>query len=207
MESEASLPLERITGLVLAGGRARRMGGVDKGLVPLAGRPMIAHVLEALHPQVGAILINANRHLDQYAAFGYPLVADRHEGFLGPLAGLAAGLDAADTEYVATVPCDSPLLGSDLVARLARALVENGADISFAHDGDRTHPVFALVHRRLRADLEAYLATGGRKIDQWFARHRHALADFSDRPDTFINVNSPQEREALETRLVEGAPC
>lgn len=202
-----SLPLDDITGLVLAGGRAQRMGGVDKGLVPLAGRPMIAHVLAALHPQVGAILINANRHLDQYAAFGYPLVADRHEGFLGPLAGLAAGLDTADSDYVVTVPCDSPLLGADLVARLSRAAVESEADISFAHDGERTQPVFALVRRRLRADLEAYLAAGGRKIDQWFARHRHAVADFSDCPDTFINVNSPEEREALEVRLAERAAC
>lgn len=206
MESPTSLPLEDITGLVLAGGQARRMGGVDKGLVPLAGRPMIAHVLAALRPQVGAILVNANRHPDEYAAFGYPLVADRHEGFLGPLAGLAAGLDAADTEYVVTVPCDSPLLGPDLVARLARALLESGADLSYAHDG-RRHPVFALVRRRLRADLETYLAAGGRKIDRWFERHRHVAADFSDCPETFLNVNSPEEREALEARLAEGAPC
>ncbi len=207
MEGPASLPLDDITGLVLAGGRAQRMGGVDKGLVTLAGRPMVAHVLAALRAQVGAILINANRHLEQYAAFGHPLVADRHEGFLGPLAGLAAGLDAAGSEYVVTVPCDSPLLGPDLVARLARALAENRADISFAHDGERVHPVFALVRRRLREDLDAYLAAGGRKIDRWFARHPHATADFSDCPDTFINVNSPEEREMLEARLAEGAPC
>jgi molybdopterin-guanine dinucleotide biosynthesis protein A len=207
MQSQPTLPLEDITGLVLAGGRAQRMGGVDKGLVPLAGRPMVAHVLAALRPQVGAILINANRHLDQYAAFGHPLIADRHEGFLGPLAGLAVGLDAALSDYVATVPCDSPLLGPDLVARLAGALIENGADISYAHDGERAHPVFALVRRRLRGDLDAYLAGGGRKIDQWFARHPHVAADFSDCPDTFINVNSPEERQMLEARLLEAASC
>lgn len=201
------MPLERITGLVLAGGQARRMGGIDKGLVPLAGRPMIAHVLAALRPQVGAILVNANRHHEQYATFGYPLVPDRHDGFLGPLAGLAAGLEVADTEYVITVPCDSPLLGPDLVARLARALLAHAADISFAHDGSRTHPVFALVRSRLRDNLEAYLAGGGRKIDQWFAQHPSVTADFSDCPETFLNVNRPEERDALEVRLAERAPC
>lgn len=204
---ETSIPSSEITGLILAGGQARRMGGVDKGLVPVAGRPMIAHVLAALRPQVGTVLINANRHRAEYEAFGCPLVPDRHEGFLGPLAGLAAGLDAARSEYVVTVPCDSPLVGADLVARLARALLENRADIAFAHDGGRAHPVFALVRRRLRDDLESFLAEGGRKIDVWFARHRAVAADFSDCPDTFLNVNRPEERAALEARLAEGAAC
>ena len=113
---------EDVTGIVLAGGMGRRMGGVDKGLVPLAGRPLVAHVLERLAPQAGAIIVNANQNRDRYAAYGHPVVADEVGGFAGPLAGLHAGMTAATTPYVVTVPCDSPFLPGDLVARLAAGL-------------------------------------------------------------------------------------
>ncbi len=203
MTTAPSFPRQAITGVVLAGGRGSRMGGVDKGLVDLRGKPMVAHALDALRPQVGRVLINANRHLDQYKIFGCEVVPDALDGYLGPLAGLASAMQAAATLYVATVPCDSPLLADDLVERLYRALARDDADISVAHDGERLHPVFALLKRELLPSLIEYLAAGERKIDIWFARHRLAVADFSDRAETFINVNNPDERAALEARLAE----
>jgi molybdopterin-guanine dinucleotide biosynthesis protein A len=193
-----------ITAIILAGGRATRMGGTDKGLVELAGRPMIAHVLAALAPQVERVLINANRNQARYAEFGYPVIADLDDGFLGPLAGLAAGLQAAATPLVLTAPCDCPLLPADLAARLRAALAAADAEIAVPFDGERLQPVFALVRRELAGSLAAYLAGGDRKIDRWFAQHRLAQADFSDRPETFVNVNDPAERAALELRLAAG---
>jgi molybdopterin-guanine dinucleotide biosynthesis protein A len=204
--SETGIPQVEITGIVLAGGRGSRMGGVDKGLVPLRGEPMIAHVVARLKPQVGALLINANRNLDAYARLGFPVVSDQFSGFLGPLAGIASGLLTATTPYMVTVPCDSPLLPLDLVARLARALADEQAEIAVAHDGERAHPVFLLLRRELDADLLDFIGSGGRKIDQWFTRHRLAVADFRDSAQAFINVNNVAERTALEARLTEAAP-
>lgn len=200
-----SIPKEQVTAVVLAGGRGTRMGGVDKGLVMLQGRPMVEHVLRRLRPQVGALLINANRNLEAYAAMGFAVVPDHQNGFLGPLAGMAGGMAAAATPYVVTAPCDSPLIGADLVERLARALVRENADIAVAHDGERTHPVFLLLRRELLDDLKGFLASGGRKIDLWFARHRVAMADFSDCPAAFVNVNDANERQSLESQLRESA--
>jgi len=199
--ADIAAPQHDITGIVLAGGRGSRMGGVDKGLVALRGKPMAVLALEALRPQVGRVLINANRNLDEYAAFGCEVVPDAVEGYLGPLAGLASAMQAAQTSYVVTVPCDSPLLAHDLVTQLYAALARERADISVAHDGERLHPVFALLKRALLPDLLDYLQSGGRKIDVWFARHRLAIADLRDRAGTFINVNSPEERAALEAQL------
>ena len=196
-----------ITAVILAGGRATRMGGEDKGLVDLAGRPMIAHVLAALAPQVDRVVINANRNLARYAAFGWPVVPDEDAGFLGPLAGLAAGLRAADTPLVLTAPCDSPLVATDLAARLYSALEEAGAEIAVPFDGERLQPVFALVKADLADSLAAYLGAGERKIDRWFGRHRLVRVDFSDRPDTFVNVNDPAERAALEAKLAPRGPA
>ena len=192
----AAIAREAITGLVLAGGLGRRMSadgqGVDKALVRLRGRPMIAHVIERLAPQVGALLINTGRASADYAAFGLPLVPDSVGGFAGPLAGLHAGLAAAGTDWVATAPCDSPLLPLDLVGRLADAAAAARADVAMARTGDQPHPVFALVRRSLRDDLEAFLAAGGRKIDVWTARHATVEVDFDD-ADAFGNINTLDE--------------
>jgi molybdenum cofactor guanylyltransferase len=198
---ECKAPRPSITGLVLAGGRATRMGGMDKGLVELAGRPMIAHVLDRLAPQVDQILVNANRNVDRYAAFGWPVVPDTDTGFLGPLAGLVAGLRASDTPLVLTVPCDSPRLATDLAGRLYAVMERDAAEIAVAFDGEWLQPVFMLVHRQVLASLEVFLAAGGRKIDRWFEQHRLARADFSDRKESFVNVNDPAEREALDEKL------
>ncbi len=194
MTSEAD---RRCTGLILAGGRARRMGGEDKGLLKLAGRPMVAHVIERLRPQVDALLINANRNLEAYEALGAPVVPDRLPDFGGPLAGMDAGLAAARTGYLVVVPCDSPYLPADLVARLREALESAGAELAVAHDGERAHPVFCLLRTMLGASLERALAEGERKIDRWYARHRVVEADFSDQPQAFANVNTPEDRARL----------
>ena len=203
--NDTGISRQDITGVILAGGRGNRMGGVDKGWVPVRGRPMVEHVAERLRPQVGALLINANRNAERYAALGFPVVPDQFTGFLGPLAGVASGMQSATTDYVVTAPCDSPLIGPDLVARLAAALRRDSADIAVAHDGERSHPVFLLLRRDLAADLVAYLESGGRKIDRWFARHRVAYADFHDTPEAFLNVNDPDERAELEYKLAQAA--
>ena len=192
---------EDVTGVVLAGGRATRMGGVDKGLVPVNGQPMIQWVIDVLRPQVAELLVNANRNLEQYREFGYPVIDDGDREFRGPLAGIASGLRATASQYVAFAPCDSPLVCGDLVTRLRTALSRENTRIAVAHDGERLQPVFALLERGLLDDLMRYLDDGGRKIDRWYAEHGYAQADFSDVADSFANINAPDEKRALELQL------
>ncbi len=194
-----------MTGLVLAGGLGRRMGGEDKGLVELAGRPLVEHVLDALRPQVGTLWINANRNLDRYAAYGHPVVSDTLQGYMGPLAGVLSALQRLQTEFLVTAPCDAPLVAPDLVSRLYDAYISNDADVAVATDGRRQQPVFLLLRADAAPALESYLASGGRKIDTWFSQVRLAEADFSDALDTFVNVNDPDERQRLEARLLSTA--
>src|SRR5580765_2631097 len=155
-----------VTGMVLAGGQGRRMGGVDKGLQLLHGKPMVVHVLARLAPQVDEIVINANQNVGTYRAFGHPVVSDDIGGFAGPLAGLHAGMKAAKSPLVVTVPCDSPFLPLDLVVRLNSSLGRN--DLAVAKTGDQPHPVFSLMKTDLLKNLEAFLVKGGRKIDAWY---------------------------------------
>lgn len=190
-----------ITGLILAGGAARRMGGGDKGLTELAGKPLIEYALARLAPQVDALIINANRNVARYADYGHPVVTDERQGFQGPLAGMASGLKAAETEFMVCAPCDSPLLPEDLVERLFRQLREQDAELSVAHNGERLQPVFTLMRAALADSLLAFLDGGGRKIDQWFQRHQLAVVDFSDQPAAFSNVNSPEELDAMAGSL------
>jgi len=171
------------------------MGGVDKGLVPLHGRPMVAWVLERLAPQVDEIVINANQNLEAYGAFGRRVVPDEVGGFAGPLAGLHAGLAAVSRPLAVTVPCDSPFLPADLVARLGEALGAN--DLAVAKTGAQAHPVFSLVRRSVRAHLADFLAGGGRKIDAWYASLKVVEVPFDDEADAFRNINTREElREA-----------
>ena len=205
MSTSRVYPREAVTGVILAGGRGARMGGVDKGLVEVAGRPMVEHVLTAIERQAGAVAINANRSTERYARYGHPVIADRMDGFQGPLAGMASALAAAATEFVLVVPCDSPLVDASLGPRLHAALVEREADVAVAHDGERMHPVFVLLRRAARAGLDAFLARGERKIDHWFAEEKTAIVDFSDLPEMFLNVNREEDRSRLEARL-DGEP-
>ncbi|MES9812878.1 MAG: molybdenum cofactor guanylyltransferase MobA [Candidatus Thiodiazotropha sp.] len=187
-----------VTAVILAGGRGRRMDGEDKGLIELNGRPLVQHVISAIQPQVAAILINANRNRERYAAFGYPVIADSLLDYQGPLAGFIAAMQALATEDMLTLPCDGPLVPPDLVERLYEARRSAGADIAVAHDGDRLQPVYALIPKRLTDSLQRYLDRGDRKIDLWYEEHRVTHADFSDIPRTFINVNTLQERDNLQ---------
>ena len=172
------------------------MGGVDKGLVELDGRPMVAHVLGRLAPQVADLLINANQNAERYGAMGYPVVPDAVVGFAGPLAGLHAGMTAARRPYVVTVPCDSPFVPMDLVARLASGLEREGAQLAVAKTVDQPHPVFALVRRDVLPNLAAFLETGGRKIDAWYAALAVVEVNFDDEADAFRNINTAQELAA-----------
>ncbi len=181
------------------------MGGQDKGLVELAGRAMVVHVVAALRPQVGALVINANRNQETYARLGYPVVPDGVGDYFGPLAGMASTMQEAGTRYILTAPCDSPLLPADLAERLYEAMCREDAEIAVAHDGQRMQPVFALLRCDLLDSVLAFLGSGERKIDRWYAQHRSALADFADRPETFLNVNTPAERATLEERLEANA--
>ncbi len=190
--------MSAVTGLVLAGGLGRRMGGVDKGLVELDGKPMVAHVLARLAPQVDSVLINANQNIDRYATLGPPVVPDRIEGFAGPLAGLHAGLSAASTPLLVTVPCDSPFLPLDLVERLRTALDAAHAQLAVARTGDQAQPVFSMVRREVLDDLAQFLADGGRKIDAWYARLKVVEVAFDDEADAFANINTREELSGFQ---------
>jgi molybdopterin-guanine dinucleotide biosynthesis protein A len=190
-----------ITGVILAGGKARRLNGRDKGLEPFSGRPLVEWVVAALAPQVGGLLINANRNQETYGRLGYPVIADRLDDFQGPLAGFASAMAAANTPWILTVPCDGPFLAPDLAARLVAALAQDDAELAVASDGRRMQPVHALLPVALAPSLAAFLAEGERKIDRWYARHRVALADLSDRPESFANLNTEADAADLARRL------
>jgi molybdopterin-guanine dinucleotide biosynthesis protein A len=186
--------------VILAGGQGRRMGSVDKGLKPLRGKPMVQWVLERFAPQVDAVLINANQNLDTYAQFGHPVVSDEIGGFAGPLAGLHRGLSTATHDLIATVPCDSPFLPLDLIARLFAALDAQQADLAVARTGDQPHPVFCLCRKSVLPGLTAFLASGGRKIDAWYAALKVAEVRFDDEAKAFSNINTAEELRGFDVR-------
>ncbi len=196
-----AIPEADITGLILCGGRGTRMGGVDKGLQNHNGIPLAMHALLRLQPQVGQLMINANRNLAAYESMGAPVWVDPVADFPGPLAGWLAGLEQCQTPYMVTVPCDTPDFPQDLVARLAEALVKDDAEIAMAacmEDGQlRTQPVFCLLKASLLESLLLYLHEGERKIDRWTVRHRCTTVLFDD-PRAFFNANTPQELAQLQ---------
>lgn len=194
-----------VIGAVLAGGQARRMGGGDKCLLPVLGRPILAHIVERLSPQCGYLLLNANGDPARFAAFGLPVVADEGENRAGPLAGLLAALDHAaairpQARDVLTVPGDTPFLPRDLRARLEAARRETGAAIACAASGGRTHPVVALWPVGLRSDLRRALAEGERAVARFARRYPLAIAEWPAEPDPFHNVNTPGDLAAAESR-------
>ncbi len=190
-----------VTGVILAGGQARRMGGQDKGLVMLDGKPMVEIIIDVFKPQTAKLLINANRNHDRYSQYGFELVADELSGYCGPLAGMASALKSINTDYMVTAPCDSPFIPLDLVQRLADALENKSTEISVAHDGERIQPVFCMLKKTLLQSLTDYLAAGERKIDRWFKQHDFAIADFSDKPETFDNINTQEDVDSALSKL------
>jgi molybdopterin-guanine dinucleotide biosynthesis protein A len=188
-----------ITGLVLAGGRALRMGGVDKGLQPFRGQPLVDHAIARLAPQVAEVLVSANRNAAAYAGRGVRVVADTAADFPGPLAGMLAGLRAAHTPWLAVVPCDAPLLPADLVERLALDLAGASAAVverGFGADDRRLEPVCCLLSTSLGDDLERWLAEGNRKVEAWLVRHATRVPfDRADDADAFANFNTLAELE------------
>jgi molybdopterin-guanine dinucleotide biosynthesis protein A len=195
------IDIDDITGLVLCGGRGSRMGGVDKGLQAHQGLPLAMHALLRLSPQVGQVMINANRNLAAYESMGVPVWPDPIEDYPGPLAGWLAGLEHCETPYLVTVPCDTPGFPADLVARLASALAEADADVASAATVEggalQAQPVFSLLKASLIEDLVASLHAGERKIDRWTARHRCVQVPFED-AQAFFNANTVQELARLQ---------
>ena len=196
---------EPITGVILAGGLGRRMGGVDKGLQLLDGRPLARHVADRLAPQVERLLINANRSHDEYARLGYPLIPDRISDFAGPLAGLHAALSAADTPLVATAPCDSPFLPADLIARLRAGLENAGAQLAVARTFDQPHPVFCLCRRALLPHLSEFLLSGQRRFGSWYTTLNALEVAFDDEADAFENINTLEELSRFDLGGKESA--
>jgi molybdopterin-guanine dinucleotide biosynthesis protein A len=188
MRADTRMPVA-VTGVILAGGRGRRMGGRDKGLASLSGRPLIEHMITALRPQTSGLIIIANRNLSSYRRYGYPVAADSLSGYLGPLAGMLTGLQQAATEWVLVVPCDVPGLPADLVRRMMAAIGSSSAEICIAHDGLRTHPVIALINRGLEASLRDHVLAGNRRVEDWVMSRKVVIADFTDIGGAFRNLN------------------
>jgi molybdenum cofactor guanylyltransferase len=187
-----------VTAVILAGGRGKRMGGLDKGLINFAGKPMIEHILTAISPQCDVIIINANRHIEHYEKYKHRVLADELNDFQGPLAGFSIALEQATTPLIMTLPCDAPLLPDDLVSRMIVAMQEADSDIAVAHDGDRLQPVYALIKTRLSAGLKKFLSSGERKIDRWYALNHTTQVDFSDIQQVFKNINTPEQQKEIQ---------
>lgn len=188
----------QITAVVLAGGLARRMGGIDKGLVLFKGESLISQVVKSIEPQVDEILINANRSPVEYSSLGYRIIPDLIEGYVGPLAGLHSGLRSSTHPLVISVPCDSPNLPDNLVSRLLEALNLHHAEVAVAKTGDQVHPVFCLCKKNLLSHLSDFLAHGGRKFESWYQSLAHIEVAFDDMPLAFANINTLEELKSLE---------
>jgi len=179
-----------ITGVILAGGRGTRLGGVDKGLVGLRGRPLISRVMAVIAPQVAALLVNANRNLDQYRSFGYPVITDDMPDFRGPLAGIAAGIALCATEWLLAVPCDMPDLPAILAQRLLIAAQNAHVQLSVPGVDGQIHWACVLVHRELAGDLRARLKCADLSVRGWINQHAFSIADFHDYPSAWKNLNN-----------------
>lgn len=189
-----------ITGLILAGGQARRLDGQDKGLIRLGNKYLIEYVIERLQPQLGELLINANRNPEHYRQFGYPIVADTLPDFAGPLAGLVAGLQNMENEWLLSVPCDNPWLPTTLVEQLVQAVTAQHCLLAVARCAGQLQPVYCLLHQSLQPSLTAYLASGQHKVQAWVRQQPHCVVDFPDAHE-FENINTPQQLAEAEKRL------
>jgi molybdenum cofactor guanylyltransferase len=185
--------MSTITGVILAGGRGQRLGGVDKGLMRLQGKSIIEWIIPVLTPQVANILINANRHIAEYSAYGYPVASDTLADFQGPLAGFVTAMQNVNTPYFVTVPCDAPHIAPNYVERLWRARVRDNTLVAVAHDGERLQPTHALIAVELLPNLLAFLQTGQRKIEAWYQTLQYSTVDFAEGALMFDNINTPEQ--------------
>jgi molybdopterin-guanine dinucleotide biosynthesis protein A len=201
MAKQNLISRKEITVLVLAGGRGSRIGERDKGLISVLGRPMLDHLLTRIGQQSKRILISANRNLEQYARYGYPLVRDTLEGFAGPLAGILAGLSACKTDYLLCVPVDAPMVCTDYLARMKGALELSGGRACVAEFQGRLQPVFCLVKRDTLYELTRYLQAGERSVHGWLQQIAALGVDFSDVPEQFVNLNRVDDQRRLEALL------
>jgi len=188
----------KVTGVVLAGGLARRMNKQDKGLIDYHNRPMVSYAVDAMAQVASTVFINANRNISEYSRFGYQVISDQTDNFDGPLAGMLSAMDHANTDILCVMPCDSPLIRAEHLTKLIDALTENNADIAVAFDGERIHPVFLALNTSLQASLKQYLEQGDRKIDLWLEKHNLIKVDFSQTADVFLNINTLSELNLLE---------
>jgi len=189
-----------ISAVILAGGQAKRMGGVDKGLQPLQGKPLFQFIYDRLHSQVEHISVNANRNQAIYAAAGLPVFGDNIEGFQGPLSGILTALERSETDFVLFVPCDSPFFPDNLLEKLKSAVVFHGVSIAYVHDGEREHPTFCLMARSLKEKLAAYLATGERRMLQFMRQNGAVSVDFSENKAAFTNINTLDELQQFNVQ-------
>lgn len=184
-----------LTVLILAGGQAKRMGGGDKGLIDCAGRPMIAQVLDKVAPLCASILISANRNLERYADYGYPVLRDQRIDYPGPLAGIESGLAACTTDYLWILPCDAPTFSSDLLDRLTSVCSNAGIPAAVPDDGDYVQATFALLRRETLESLHQFLNSGQRKLQTWLTELPAVRVNCSDHPEWFANINTPDDLE------------
>jgi molybdopterin-guanine dinucleotide biosynthesis protein A len=189
----------KVTGVILAGGLARRMNHQDKGLISLNGRPMVSYVVDAMAAVTDQLIINANRNIEQYQQFGWPVVTDQTDCFDGPLAGVLTAMLYAETGVLLVAPCDSPLIKAEHLHKLLSVRAEKDADVAVAFDGEQLHPVFLAVKINLKCSLKNYLASGQRKMETWLEQQKMAITDFSSEQGLFINVNSLAELSSLES--------
>jgi molybdopterin-guanine dinucleotide biosynthesis protein A len=189
-----------ISAVILAGGQAKRMGGVDKGLQTLHGKPLFQFIYDRLHSQVEHISVNANRNQAIYATTGLPVFGDKIEGFQGPLSGILTALERADTDFVLFVPCDSPFFPDNLLGKLKSAVDFHGVSIAYVHDGEREHPTFCLMARSLKEKLAAYLAAGERRMLQFMRQNGAVSVDFSENKAAFTNINTLDELQQFNVQ-------
>ena len=188
----------KVAGVILAGGRARRMNNQDKGLVNFKGRPMVSYAIAALTTVVDCVFINANRNIDQYRQFGWPVISDQTDSFDGPLAGVLTAMIHTNAEFLVVIPCDSPLIKTEHLQKLLLIRTENDADVAVAFDGTRLHPVFFAIKTALQISLQEYLAGGQRKVAAWLTQQNLVQVDFSGEPEIFSNINTLADLSALE---------
>mgnify|MGYP003083575267 CR=1 FL=1 len=189
-----------ISAVILAGGQAKRMGGVDKGLQTLHGKPLFQFIYDRLHSQVEHISVNANRNQAIYAVAGLPVFGDNIEGFQGPLSGILTALERSETDFVLFVPCDSPFFPDNLLEKLKSAVVFHGVSIAYVHDGEREHPTFCLMARSLKDKLAAYLAAGERRMLQFMRQNGAVSVDFSENKAAFTNINTLDELQQFNVQ-------